>query len=102
MSIKLIILLYYLIGIIIEFLFLFGVWIYVKKHSNSDKQFLEVWNKVSHLLILTSLSRTININKDIAYTFLIHICTWTFIWPIHIVINILIIIGTYVLVLVKR
>lgn len=102
MSIKLIILLYYLIGIIVEFLLLVGVWIYVKKHSNSDNQFIEVWNKVSNLLIITSLSRTVNINKDIASTFLIHICTWTFIWPIHIFINILIIIGTYVLVLIKR
>ena len=63
MNISLIILFYYLIGIIVEFLLLFSVLIYAKKHSNSDKQFIEAWNKVSNLLIITSLSRNISINK---------------------------------------
>lgn len=101
MNIVLIFLLYCLIGVIVEFLFVFSVLIYAKRHSNSDEQFIEAWNKVSNLVIITSLFRTTDINKDIADTFQLHICAWMLVWPIHIFINIAVIICTYVFGLVN-
>lgn len=100
MEIVLIILLYCLIGAIVEFLFVFSVLIYAKRHSNSDEQFIEAWNNASDLIIISSLFRTTDIRKDIADTLQLNICVWTLIWPVHVFINILIIIGFYIFKLV--
>lgn len=102
MKIILILLLHCLIGAIIEFLFVFSVLMYAKRHSSSDEEFITAWNKAGNLLIITSLFRTTDINKDIADTFQLHICAWMLIWPIHIFINILVIIGIYILGLANR
>lgn len=102
MKVILIILLYLLIGIIVEFLLMFSVLIYAKRHSNSDEQFIEVWNNASNLIIMTSLFRTTDIRKDIADTLQLNICVWTLIWPVHVFINILIIIGFYIFKLVNH
>lgn len=102
MNAILIILLYCLIGAIVEFLFVFSVLIYAKRRSNSDEQFIEAWNKAGNLVIIPSLFRTTDINKDIADTFQLHICTWMLIWPAHIFGNILVIIGVYILKLANR
>ena len=102
MEIILIFLLYCLIGAIVEFLFVFSVLMYAKRHSSSDEEFIEAWNKASNLLIITPLFRVANINKDIADTFQLHMCAWMLIWPIHIFINTLVIIGIYVLGLANR
>lgn len=102
MNIILIFLLYCLIGAIVEFLFVFSVLIYAKRHSNSDEQFIEAWNKAGNLVIIPSLFRTTDINKDIADAFQLHICAWMLIWPAHIFGNILVIIGVYILKLANR
>lgn len=102
MKVILIILLYFLIGAIVEFLLVFSVLMYAKRHSNSEEQFIEVWNKACNLVIIPSLFRTTDINKDIVDIFQLHICTWMFIWPAHIFGNILFIIGIYILKLADR
>lgn len=84
MGIGLVILLYFVIGAIVEFLMVFGVLMYAKRHSNSDEQFIEVWNKASDIIILSSINSTNNINNSIADIFKIQIFTHMFIWPLHI------------------
>lgn len=101
MEIVLIFLLYCLIGVIVEFLLMFSVLIYAKRHSNSDEQLIEAWNNISDLIIMTSLFRTTDIRKGIADTLQLNICVWTLIWPVHVFINILIIIGFYIFKLIN-
>ncbi len=72
---------------------MFSVLIYAKRHSNSDEQLIEAWNNASDLIIMTSLFRTTDIRKGIVDTLQLNICVWTLIWPVHVFINILIIIG---------
>lgn len=96
MGIGLIILLYFVIGAIVEFLMVFSVLMYAKRHSNSDEQFVEAWNKASDLIMITSLFNSKNISKDVSFAFQLHICACTFIWPFHALVNMLVIIGTYV------
>ena len=62
MGIGLVILLYFVIGAIVEFLMVFSVLMYAKRHSNSDEQFVEAWNKASDLIKITSLFNSKNIS----------------------------------------
>lgn len=96
MGIGLVILLYFVIGAIVEFFMVFGVLMYAKRHSDSDEQFIEAWNKASDLIIITSLFNSKNISKDVSFAFQLHICACMFIWPFHVLVNMLVIIGTYV------
>lgn len=98
----LIFLLYCLIGAIVEFLFVFSVLIYAKRHSSSDEEFIEAWNKASNLIMITSLFNAKNIKQDISSAFQLHIFVCMFIWPFHIFINILVVMGTYLFELVDR
>lgn len=102
MEIVLIFLLYCLIGAIVEFLFVFSVLMYAKRHSNSDEQFIDAWNKASDLILISSLFNTNNIKQDIVNAFQLHIFAYMFIWPFHILINVLVVIGTYVFDLADR
>lgn len=90
----LIFLLYCLIGAIVEFLFVFSVLMYAKRHSSSDEEFIEAWNKASNLIMITSLFNAKNIKQDISSAFQLHIFACMFIWPFHILINILVVTGT--------
>lgn len=96
MGIGLVILLYFVIGAVVEFLMVFSVLMYAKRHSNSDEQFIEAWNKASDLIIITSLFNSKNLSKDVSFAFQLHICACTFIWPFHVLVNMLVVIGTYV------
>lgn len=102
MNIFLIILLYCLIGAIIEFLLVFSVLVYTKRHSNSNQKFIEAWNKATDMLIVPSLFNPNNISKEVANIFNLQICTWTFVWPFHISAIILISITTYVFKIIDR
>ena len=96
MGIGLVILLYFVIGAIVEFLMVFSVLMYAKRHSDSDEQFVEAWNKASDLGMISSVFNINNINQDVSFAFQFHVCACVFIWPFHVLINILVIIGTYV------
>ena len=91
----LIFLLYCLIGAIVEFLMVFSVLMYAKRHSSSDEEFIQAWNKASGLIMITSLFNSKNISKDVSFALQLHICACTFIWPFHVFINMLVVIGTY-------
>lgn len=95
MGIGLVILLYFVIGALVEFFMVFSVLMYAKRHSDSDEQFVEAWNKASNLIMITSLFNSKNISKDVSFAFQLHICACTFIWPFHAFVNMLVIIGTY-------
>lgn len=84
------ILFYCLIGAILEFLLVFGVLIYAKRHSKSDAQFVEAWNKASDVALVISLSHNNDITNDVAFALRLHVCAVTFIWPFHLVMQILI------------
>lgn len=84
------ILFYCLIGAIIEFLLVFGVLIYAKRHSKSDEQFIEAWNKASDVALVISLSHSNDITNDVAFALRLHVCAVTFIWPFHLVMHVLI------------
>lgn len=96
MDIGLVILLYFVIGAIVEFLIVFSVLMYAKRHSNSDEQFIEAWNKANDLIMIPSLFNTKNINRDVSFAFQLHMSAYVLIWPIHVIVNILVIICTYV------
>lgn len=91
MNIILIILLYCLIGAIVEFLLVFGVLMYSKRHSKSDEQFIKAWNKVSDIALVVSLYDSCNdIKDDVAFALKLHVCLCTIIWPFHLIILILV------------
>lgn len=90
MEIILIFLLYLLIGAIIEFSLVFSISIYAKRHSKSDEQFVEAWNKASDLTLVMSLSHSNNITNDVAFALRLHVCVVTFVWPLHIIMYLLI------------
>ena len=96
MNIILIILLYCVIGAIVEFFTVFSVLMYAKRHSNSDAEFIEAWNKASDLVMISSVFNINNIKNDVSFAFQLHICACTFIWPFHVLVNMLVVIGTYV------
>ncbi len=102
MEIILIFLLYCLIGAIVEFLMVFSVLMYAKKHSTSDEQFIEAWNKASDLIMISSLFNTNTIKQDVSCAFQLHIFACMFIWPFHVLVNILVVIGTYIFDLADR
>ena len=96
MGIDLVILIYFVIGAVVEFLMVFSVLMYAKRHSNSDEQFIEAWNKASNLAFIPSLFRPNNISQDVSSTFQLHVYACTFIWPFHVFINLLVVVGKYV------
>lgn len=96
MGIGLIILLYFVIGAIVEFLMVFSVLMYAKRHSKSDSEFIEAWNKASDVIMISSVFNINNINQDVSFAFQFHVCACMFVWPLHVLINILITMGTYV------
>lgn len=98
----LVFLLYCLVGAIVEFLFVFSVLMYAKRHSSSDEEFIIAWNKASDLIMITSLFNIKNIKQDISSAFQLHIFACMFIWPFHILINVLVVIGTYLFDLADR
>lgn len=96
MGIGLVILLYFVIGAIVEFLMILSVLLYAKRHSQSDEQFVEAWNKASNLILITSIFNPNDISRDVSSAFQLHIYACTFIWPFHVFINILVVIGKFV------
>ena len=89
MSTLLYVILYWIIGIIIEFLMAFGVLSYVKKHSNSIKEFIEIWHDVTDYVMVLPLPYTKDIESNVSFVFRAHLCVISTVWPIHIAMNIL-------------
>lgn len=89
MNILLCIALYWVIGVLIEFLMVFGVLYYVKNHSSSTKEFIETWHDVTEYIMVLSLPYTIDVKSNVSFVFRAHLCVISIVWPIHIAMNIL-------------
>ena len=55
MNILLYVILYWVIGILVEFFMIFGVLSYVKNHSSSKKEFIETWHDVTDYVMVFPL-----------------------------------------------
>ena len=89
MNTLLYVILYWGIGILIEFLMVFGVLSYVKKHSTSTKEFIETWHDVTDYVMVLSLPYTEDVKSNVSFVFRAHLCVISTVWPIHIAMNIL-------------
>lgn len=89
MNTLLYVILYWVIGILVEFLMVFSVLCYVKNHSNSIKEFIETWHDITDYVMILPLPYTTDVESNISFVLRAHLCVISLIWPIHIFINIL-------------
>ena len=92
MNTLLYVILYWIIGMLIEFLMVFGVLSYANNHSSSIKEFIETWHDITNYIMVLSLPYTEDIESNVSFALRVHLCVISIVWPIHVSINILILI----------
>lgn len=89
MNTLLYVILYWIIGTLVEFFMVFSVLRYVENHSSSKKEFIELWSDITDYIMVLSLPYTEDIKSNISFVFRAHLCVISIVWPIHIFMNIL-------------